>query len=70
MNQIEEATQLARDSGQALEAIVSTVEAAADQGIPSPASEEQSAASEEINQSILRCNDTSKPDCRRHASEA
>ena len=73
MNQIEEATQLARDSGQALEAIVSTVEAAADQvHTIATASEEQSAASEEINQSILRCNDMSKQiaDAMSEASKA
>ncbi len=58
--QIEEATQFANESGRALEEIVATAEATADQvNAIATASEEQSAASEEINHSILRCNDMS-----------
>ena len=55
---IKEATKLAGDSGQALKEIVSEAEVTADQvNSIATASEEQSAASEEINQSILQCND-------------
>ncbi len=57
--QIEEATQFANESGRALEEIVATAETTADQvNAIATASEEQS-ASEEINRSILRCNDMS-----------
>ena len=58
---IEEATEYANASGQALEAIVSTVEGTADQvNAIATASEEQSAASEEINHSIVQVNDMSR----------
>ena len=58
VRQIEEATDYASQSGSALEEIVATVDATADQvNAIATASEEQSAASEEINQSILRVND-------------
>lgn len=61
VSQIEEATRFANESGRALEEIVATVEATADQvRAIAAASEEQSAASEEINRSILRCNDMSR----------
>lgn len=61
VNQIEEATRFANESGRALEEIVATVESTADQvRAIATASEEQSAASEEINRSILRCNDMSR----------
>ncbi len=60
VRQIEEATELASESGQALAAIVSTVEATADQvRAIATASEQQSATSEQITASILQCNDTS-----------
>ena len=53
VRQIGQATDFAGQSGKALEEIVSTVEATADQvNAIATASEEQSAASEEINQSI------------------
>ncbi len=53
VRQIGQATDFAEQSGKALEEIVSTVEATADQvNAIAAASEEQSAASEEINQSI------------------
>ena len=59
--QIEEATGLANESGRALEEIVTTAETTADQvNAIATASEEQSAASEEINHSILLCNDMSR----------
>ena len=59
--QIEEATDLANESGRALEEIVTTAETTADQvNAIATASEEQSAASEEINHSILLCNDMSR----------
>ncbi|WP_288957508.1 methyl-accepting chemotaxis protein [uncultured Desulfovibrio sp.] len=59
--QIEEATQFANESGRALEEIVATAEVTADQvNAIATASEEQSAASEEINHSILECNDMSR----------
>ena len=59
--QIEEATQFANESGRALEEIVATAEVTADQvNAIAAASEEQSAASEEINHSILECNDMSR----------
>ena len=58
--QIEEATHLANESGRALEEIVATADATADQvNAIAAASEEQSAASEEINRSILQCSDMS-----------
>ena len=57
---IGEATELASQSGAALQEIVATVEATADQvNAIATASEEQSAASEEINQSIVQVNDMS-----------
>ena len=58
---IGEATELASRSGAALEEIVATVEATGDQvNAIATASEEQSAASEEINQSIVQVNDMSR----------
>ena len=58
VERIGEANELASRSGQALEEIVATVEVTADQvNAIATASEEQSAASEEINQTILRVND-------------
>ena len=58
---IGEATELANQSGQALQEIVATVEATGDQvNAIATASEEQSAASEEINQSIVQVNDMSR----------
>ena len=61
VTQIEEATDLANESGRALEEIVTTAETTADQvNAIATASEEQSAASEEINHSILQCNDMSR----------
>ncbi len=58
---IGEATELAGQSGSALEEIVATVEATGDQvNAIATASEEQSAASEEINQSIVQVNDMSR----------
>ena len=58
LEEIETATQFANQSGEALQQIVCNVEATADQvGAIATASEEQSAASEEINQSIVRVND-------------
>ena len=61
VQRIGEATELANQSGRALQEIVSTVEATADQvNAIATASEEQSAASEEINQSIVQVNDMSR----------
>ena len=61
VERIGEANELASRSGQALEEIVATVEATADQvNAIATASEEQSAASEEINQSIVQVNDMSR----------
>ena len=61
VERIGEATELANQSGQALQEIVATVEATGDQvNAIATASEEQSAASEEINQSIVQVNDMSK----------
>ena len=61
VEQIGQATGLANDSGMALQEIVATVEATADQvNAIATASEEQSAASEEINQSIVQVNDMSR----------
>ena len=61
VERIGEATELASRSGAALEEIVTTVEATADQvNAIATASEEQSAASEEINRSIVQVNDMSR----------
>ena len=61
VERIGEATELASQSGAALEEIVATVEATADQvNAIATASEEQSAASEEINQSIVQVNDMAR----------
>ena len=61
VQRIGEATELASQSGAALQEIVATVEATADQvNAIATASEEQSAASEEINQSIVQVNDMSR----------
>ena len=61
VERIGEATELASQSGRALQEIVATVEATADQvNAIATASEEQSAASEEINQSIVQVNDMSR----------
>ena len=61
VERIGEATELAGQSGAALEEIVATVEATADQvNAIATASEEQSPASEEINQSIVQVNDMSR----------
>ena len=61
VDQIAQATDFANQSGQALEEIVATVEATADQvNAIATASEEQSAASEEINQSIVLVNEISR----------
>ena len=61
VERIGEATELAGQSGAALEEILATVEATADQvNAIAAASEEQSAASEEINQSIVQVNDMSR----------
>ena len=61
VERIGEANELASRSGAALQEIVATVEATADQvNAIATASEEQSAASEEINQSIVQVNDMSK----------
>lgn len=58
---IGQATNLANQSGAALEEIVATVEATSDQvHAIAAASEEQSAASEEINRSIIEVNDMSR----------
>ncbi len=58
VERIGEANELASQSGTALQEIVATVEATADQvNAIATASEEQSAASEEINQSIAQVND-------------
>ena len=61
VRRIGEANELASQSGSALQDIVATVEATADQvNAIATASEEQSAASEEINQSIIQVNDMAK----------
>ena len=61
VSQIEEATGLANQSGTALQEIVSMVESAADQiNAIATASEEQSAASEQINHSIFQVSDMSR----------
>ena len=58
--EVETATDLAQQSGEALQEIVSKVEASADQvRAIATASEQQSATSEEINQSIVRVNEMS-----------
>lgn len=67
------ATELANESGGALEDIVATVEATSDQvRAIAAAAEEQSAASEEINKSITEVNDMSRmtADAMREASVA
>ena len=57
-DQVDQATQFANQSGQALGEIVTTVEATADQvNAIAAASEQQSAASEEINRSITSVNE-------------
>ena len=61
VERIGEATELANQSGQALQEIVATVEATGDQvNAIATASEEQSAASEQINQSIVQVNEMSR----------
>ena len=61
VERIGEGTELANQSGRALQEIVATVEATGDQvNAIATASEEQSAASEEINQSIVQVNDMSR----------
>ena len=61
VEQIGQATGLANDSGMALQEIVATVEATADQvNAIATASEEQSATSQEINQSIVMVNDRAR----------
>ena len=61
VERIGEATELASQSGAALEEIVATVEATGDQvNAIATASEEQSAASEEINHSIVQVNDMAR----------
>ena len=73
VGQIEEATQFANESGHALEEIVATAEATADQvNAIATASEEQSAASEEISHSIETCSAMSRmiSDTLRDASRA
>ncbi|WP_302549116.1 methyl-accepting chemotaxis protein, partial [uncultured Desulfovibrio sp.] len=60
LREVETAADFAGQSGKALEEIVGNVEATADQvGAIATASEEQSAASEEINQSIVHVNELS-----------
>ena len=60
LQNVEQATNLAQQSGEALQQIVSNVEDTADQvRAIATASEEQSAASEEINQSITTVNEMS-----------
>lgn len=61
VSQIEEATGLANQSGTALQEIVKMVESSADQiNAIATASEEQSAASEQINHSIFQVSDMSR----------
>lgn len=61
VERIGHATNLAHESGSALEEIVATVEATSDQvQAIAAASEQQSAASEEINRSITEVNDMSR----------
>jgi methyl-accepting chemotaxis protein len=60
LHEVETAADFAGQSGKALEEIVGNVEATADQvGAIATASEQQSAASEEINQSIVHVNELS-----------
>ena len=71
VERISEATELAGQSGAALEEIVATVEATGDQvNAIATASEEQSAASEEINQSIVQVNDMSRQTAKAMAEAA
>ena len=71
VERIGEATELANQSGAALEEIVATVEATGDQvNAIATASEEQSAASEEINQSIVQVNDMSRQTAKAMAEAA
>ncbi len=59
--EVETASRFANESGEALQQIVSNVEASADQvRTIAAASEEQSAASEQINQSIVQVSDMSE----------
>ena len=61
VTQIAQATEYANQSGQALQEIVATVESTADQvHAIAAASEEQSATSQEINQSIVLVNDRAR----------
>ena len=61
VERIGEATELANQSGHALQEIVATAEVTSDQvNAIATASEEQSAAGEEINQSIVQANDRSR----------
>ena len=61
VNQIAQATNYASESGQALREIVATVEGTSDQvNAIATASEEQSAASDEINQSIVQVNEMAR----------
>ena len=61
VNQIAQATNFASESGQALREIVATVEGTSDQvNAIAAASEEQSAASEEINHSIVQVNEMAR----------
>ena len=60
VDQIEQATQLAINSGHALKEIVSAAEVTVDEVRSiATACEEQSATSDEINQSITKCNEMS-----------
>jgi len=60
LGEVENATQLAKQSGEALQEIVTKVEASADQvRAIATASEQQSATSDEINQSIVSVNEMS-----------
>ena len=71
VERIGEATELANQSGAALEEIVATVEATGDQvNAIATASEEQAAASEEINQSIVQVNDMSRQTAKAMAEAA
>lgn len=61
VRRVGEVTELAQQSGQALQEIVNMMDSAADQvNAIATASEEQSAASEEINQAILQVSDMSR----------
>ena len=71
VERIGEATELASKSGTALQEILATVEATADQvNAIATASEEQSAASEEINQSIVQVNDMARQSAEAMAEAA